>query len=97
MKAMFDDSMNIDIPIKNLGGNILPFFPMRIYLHYFIKKINNISAFSISIIILLFVFEIIQLVTKRGSFDIDDFILNMLGAIIGFRIWQTKFIKKLVN
>ncbi|MGX9134968.1 VanZ family protein [Rummeliibacillus sp. JY-2-4R] len=32
--------------------------------------------------------EVIQLVTKRGSFDIDNFILNMLGALIGFKIWK---------
>lgn len=97
VKAISDGSMNLDIPIKNLIGNFIMFLPMGIYLPYFIKRINKVSVFSISIIILLFVIEIIQLVTRRGSFDIDDFILNMLGALIGFGIWKTKVVQKLLK
>jgi len=48
-------------------------------------------------VILLFVIEVIQLVTRRGSFDIDDIVLNMLGALIGFGIWKTIFVQKLLN
>lgn len=66
-------------------------------LPYFIKRINNISTFSFSMISLLFVIEIIQLVMRRGNFDIDDFLLNMFGAIIGFEMWKPKFIKKCIN
>jgi glycopeptide antibiotics resistance protein len=89
--------MNMDIPIKNLIGNFIMFLPMGIYLPYFIKRINKASVFSISMIILLFVIEVIQLVTRRGSFDIDGFILNMLGALIGFGIWKMKFVQKLLK
>ncbi|MFF5401235.1 VanZ family protein [Peribacillus butanolivorans] len=96
IKAIFSGSMNMDIPIKNLVGNFIMFLPMGIYLPYFIKRIN-VSVFSIAIIILLFVIEVIQLVTKRGSFDIDDFILNMFGALIGFGIWKVKVVQKLLK
>lgn len=41
---------------------------------------------------LLFVIEIIQLVMRKGNFDIDDFLFNMFGAIIGFEMWKPKFI-----
>jgi glycopeptide antibiotics resistance protein len=95
--AMFDGSMNISIPIKNLFGNLIMFLPMGIYLPYYIKKINKVSKFTISMIILLFVIEVIQLVTRRGSFDIDDFILNIVGALIGFGIWKTKIVQKLLK
>ena len=50
---------------------------MGIYLPYYIKKINKVGTFTLSMIILLFVIEATQLVTRRGSFDIDDFILNI--------------------
>lgn len=95
--AMFDGSMNMDIPIKNLGGNFIMFLPMGIYVPYFFKKLNKTSLFSISIIMLLFIIEIIQLLTRRGRFDIDDFILNMFGALIGFGIWKTKTVQKLLK
>lgn len=95
--AMYDGSLNIDIPIKNLFGNFIMFLPMGIYLPYFIKKINKFGRFTLSMIILLFFIEVTQLVTRRGSFDIDDFILNMAGALIGFGIWKTKTVQRLLK
>ncbi|MDQ0971459.1 glycopeptide antibiotics resistance protein [Neobacillus niacini] len=95
--AIFNGSMNMDIPIKNLAGNLIMFLPMGIYLPYFIKRLNKASGLSITMIILLFVIEVIQLVTRRGSFDIDDFILNLLGALIGFGLWKMKFVQKLLK
>lgn len=97
IKAIYRESMNIDIPIKNLVGNFIMFLPMGIYMPYYIKKINKVSVFLTVMIILLFVIEVIQLVTKRGSFDIDDFILNMLGSLIGFGIWKMKVVQKLLK
>ena len=95
--AMFDGSLNLGIPIKNLIGNLIMFLPMGIYLPYYIKKINKVGRFTFSMIILLFVIEVTQLVTRRGSFDIDDFILNMVGALIGFGIWKTKIVQRLLK
>ncbi|MCJ0933288.1 VanZ family protein [Virgibacillus halodenitrificans] len=95
--AFVDNSMNRNIPIKNLVGNFFMFLPMGIYLPFLIKKIAGLGRFVLSMIVLLFFIEVIQLVTRRGSFDIDDFILNMIGALIGFAIWKTKYIQKLLN
>jgi glycopeptide antibiotics resistance protein len=47
--------------------------------------------------ILLLSVELIQLITRRGSFDIDDLILNMFGALVGFIAWKTKLVQKLLN
>ncbi|NLB79191.1 MAG: VanZ family protein [Clostridiaceae bacterium] len=81
---------NPDIPIKNLLGNLILFMPMGIYLPFFIKKTNKTRTFLVFMMVLLFSIEILQLLTRRGIFDIDDIILNMLGALIGFAVWQTK-------
>jgi glycopeptide antibiotics resistance protein len=97
VKAIFDGSMNMDIPIKNLFGNAFMFLPMGIYLPYFLRKINKLGVFAFTMVILLFVIEVIQIVTRRGSFDIDDFILNMFGALIGFSIWKMNSIQKLIS
>ncbi len=95
--AMFDGSLNLGIPIKNLIGNLIMFLPMGIYLPYYIKKINKVGRFTFSMIILFFVIEVTQLVTRRGSIDIDDFILNMVGALIGYGIWKTKIVQRLLK
>ncbi|MEI2467971.1 VanZ family protein [Niallia taxi] len=44
--------------------------------------------------LLLFLIELIQVITRLGSFDIDDFILNMFGALMGFCICNTKVVQK---
>jgi glycopeptide antibiotics resistance protein len=95
--AMFDGSLNISIAIKNLFGNLIMFLPMGIYLPYYIKKLNKVGKFTLSMIILLFVIEATQLVTRRGSFDIDDFTLNIVGALVGFGIWKTKTVQRLLK
>lgn len=74
------------IAIYNLGANVGLFIPFGVY-YCFIKekpsigKLLTISFFAISLI------EILQFVTKRGSLDIDDLILNLLGVFIGYLIF----------
>lgn len=97
IQAIIDRSMNMDIPIKNLVGNLFMFLPMAIYLPFYIKRIKKVTIFIVSMILLLFFIEAIQLVTRRGSFDIDDFILNMTGALIGFGIWKSKAVQNLLK
>lgn len=92
--AIFDGSMNRDIPIKNLLGNLILFLPFGVYLPIFIRKANRVSVFFIIMVLMLVLVEFMQLVTRRGSFDIDDFLLNMLGALLGFSIWKSKFVEK---
>lgn len=97
IRALFDESMNMSTPITNLGGNIVLFLPMGIYIPLFFNKINRIGSYFVFMITLIFVAEAIQLITRRGCFDIDDFILNMIGGLIGFGIWKLKIIQKLLK
>ncbi|WP_026906798.1 VanZ family protein [Paucisalibacillus globulus] len=97
IQAMFDGSMNADIPIKNLFGNLFMFLPMGIYLPFFINKANKVRTFIALMTIVLLLIETIQLISRRGSFDIDDFILNMIGALIGFGIWRLKVVQRILG
>ncbi|URM32658.1 VanZ family protein [Cytobacillus firmus] len=99
--AMANESMNLIIPIKNLAGNVAAFLPMGIFLPYFIKRLNKLKPFAFAMSVMIVSVEIIQLVTRRGSLDIDDFILNIIGALVGFGLWKAmtarKAKKKVVN
>lgn len=33
--------------------------------------------------------ETTQLITSRGFFEIDDMILNTLGTVLGYSVWET--------
>ena len=63
----------------------------------FKEKIKNIKQFIIMIFITTVFVEILQFITYRGSTDIDDIILNMIGAIIVYILMKTKFAKKILE
>ncbi len=71
------------VAILNLVGNIACFIPLG-YLPplVFQKHRGFFKTLLLGLSFILFI-EITQLLTGLGEFDIDDIILNMLGAIIG--------------
>lgn len=59
--------------IKNLAGNMLLFSPMGLFIPLlFGKRIRSFWAFLLVMVVIIIFVEIIQFLTVRGSFDIDD-------------------------
>lgn len=69
----------------NVVGNIVIFIPFGYLISTYIKPKRILSILIVSVISSATV-EFVQLCIGR-SFDIDDIILNSLGAIIGFLIY----------
>ena len=69
---------------KNIIANILVFVPLG----FFIYNKNHKNVFKALIICLgiILSIELIQLFFKIGFFDVDDIILNFIGALIGLLI-----------
>ncbi|WNR46944.1 VanZ family protein [Paenibacillus roseipurpureus] len=80
------DHYNTDILIKNLFGNIVLFIPMGFIIPLLNRNSINFWRFLTCSFLILLAVELTQLITRVGSLDIDDIILNMFGAIIGFGI-----------
>lgn len=72
--------------IINLLGNIIGFIPFGILLPLLLKQAKQFKKFFLYAISCIILIELIQLFTLRGSCDIDDLILNMLGSFIGYTI-----------
>ena len=72
----------------NLLGNVLAFMPLGLILPVIIKNMRK----GIRVILWGFLFsmcvESIQLVTRVGSFDVDDIILNTTGVLLGFLLFR---------
>lgn len=92
---------NIKFWIINLVGNLILLVPLVTIVPLIYKKYRNIKSivllcFSVSIII-----EFLQYISmyfgNRRSVDIDDVILNTLGALIGFAIFKLINSKVLKN
>ena len=72
----------------NLAGNVAAFVPFGFFLPVFVercRKIWNTVFYSFELSLLV---ELIQLITKVGSFDVDDIILNTLGGAVGYVIYK---------
>lgn len=69
----------------NVVGNIVIFIPFGYLISTYIKPKRILSILIVSVISSATV-EFVQLCIGR-SFDVDDIILNSLGAIIGFLIY----------
>lgn len=78
---------SIDLTIREVLGNIIAFTPMGFLLPFLFNRIKGVVKISIISFIISLFFEVIQLITNLGSFDVDDMILNVLGAIIGFMVY----------
>lgn len=72
----------------NLAGNVIGFIPLGILVPVIFTSFRSgglivLSGFALSLLV-----ETIQLITKVGSFDVDDMILNTLGAFLGYLIFK---------
>ena len=86
VKALADRSMNRNIPIQNIVGNLIVFMPLGFYLPFFIKKMAELKRFAITVSGLIVSVELAQFILRVGSLDIDDFILNLIGALVAFAV-----------
>lgn len=76
---------------KQVIGNFIMLFPLGIYLPLLLKGLRRLSGFFAVLLISFLVslgIEVLQLATSYRSTDIDDVILNTMGACLGFIIYQ---------
>lgn len=71
----------------NIAGNVAAFIPFGLFIIPVMGRgIGFLEAAILTFDISLCV-EIIQLITKVGSFDVDDLILNTVGGLIGAGVY----------
>ncbi len=81
------ETLGMKAVLLNLGGNVAAFIPFGIFLPIFYVKCRSIFFTAwYSLELSLFV-ELIQLISKAGSFDVDDLLLNTLGGMIGYVLY----------
>ena len=67
----------------NLFGNVIIFIPFGFFLPMGSRQRSFIATAYYSFVLSLCV-EVFQLITKVGSFDVDDLLLNTIGGICGY-------------
>lgn len=99
VKLYFDNisDMKKDFVI-NIIGNLVIFAPMGFFIPLlFEDKIKNVFMMTLFMILLVSIIEFLQFFFFVGSADIDDVILNTIGAVIVYLIMKIKPVKNAVN
>jgi len=96
-KDIFTSLLDTSNIFANLLGNLVCMMPFALFIPMLFKKINNTKKFLITILCITLGIELIQFITFSGSCDIDDIILNTLGAFIMYKILNIKDIKYLIK
>ncbi len=72
----------------NLVGNVVAFIPFGALIRWVINR--RVTWYQVTGYTFLFSLsvELLQLVAKVGSFDVDDLMLNTLGGLLGFFVYR---------
>lgn len=83
-------SVSPTMALVNIFGNIAALMPTAFFLPNLFPKQRRFRTFALTVTGMVACIEITQFVTMTGNFDIDDFILNIGGACLMFRLLQSE-------
>lgn len=83
---------NLDIVLQNTLGNIMIFVPLGIFLVMLFRRFHTVTKVAMLGFTITVTIELAQFFLRIGQFDVDDIILNTMGAIIGYYLFKS-FIK----
>ena len=86
--------ISLSLPLVNIGGNLVAFMPFAFFLPILFEKMHKPLRFVLAVSGTVIFVEITQLVFRRGVCDIDDLILNVLGAWIVYMILRIKSVRR---
>jgi glycopeptide antibiotics resistance protein len=91
-----NDDIYGDISAENIFGNLIAFLPTGLFFPAIWKKQRRFVSFLLTASAVITGVEIIQFITMCGACDIDDFILNIAGAVTGYAFTRINIIKRLM-
>jgi glycopeptide antibiotics resistance protein len=74
--------------LLNILGNVVAFMPFGTFLPVFVKRCRRFWFTALYSFELSLVAEILQLLSKVGTFDVDDILLNTIGGMLGFALYR---------
>lgn len=81
--------------LVNLLGNVVLFVPLGIFLPKLWERLQGLWKVVFATAGIILVVEAVQVLTLLGRCDIDDLILNLAGAAIGYGLYKWIWNKRL--
>ncbi|MBM6853359.1 VanZ family protein [Mediterraneibacter glycyrrhizinilyticus] len=82
----YREELGVFAVFSNLFGNILIFMPFGFFISMASSSRGFFKTLFYSLLLSLGV-EVMQLITRVGSLDVDDIFLNTLGGVLGYIIF----------
>lgn len=86
MYIRYADRLN---SFENLAGNVVAFIPFGFLLPQVLRRGRNFWVMLLNAFLFVAGIEVFQLLSAFGAFDVDDILLNCLGAVIGWMFTLT--------
>ena len=83
-----EEAYLLRIAAFNLFGNVVLFIPYGIFLPYLFRRMRALWKVMVADVVTVVCVELLQIATLRGSCDVDDLILNMMGILIGYIVFR---------
>ncbi len=89
-----DNGVSLSGRIINLLGNVIVFAPFGFLLP--LLKRNLYAVFRLLLVSAagILLLEIMQMLLRAGSFDIDDVILNLAGVLLGYLLLRIVYFRR---
>lgn len=86
IKMYIDYSYKLN-SVENLAGNVLAFVPFGFLFPFVVKEGDRFFVMLLNAFVFVLGIEVFQLFSAFGAFDVDDILLNCLGASLGFGVY----------
>ncbi|NOU78248.1 VanZ family protein [Paenibacillus sp. LMG 31459] len=88
MRLYFDMSNGVSYSgrLVNLLGNVAVFVPFGILLPLVSTAYRSVLRLTLVSVLCIIVLELMQMLLRAGSLDIDDLLLNLLGVWAGYAL-----------
>lgn len=87
IKMYIDYSYKLN-SVENLAGNVLVFVPFGFLFPFVAREGERFWVMLLNAFVFVLGIEVFQLFSAFGAFDVDDILLNCLGASLGFGVYR---------
>ena len=87
IKMYIDYSYKLN-SVENLAGNVLVFVPFGFLFPLVAREGERFFVMLLNAFVFVLGIEMFQLFSAFGAFDVDDILLNCLGASLGFGVYR---------
>ena len=87
--APYIKEIHSNYAFMNIIGNIVSYIPLGFLMPLTFRKYRSFWKVSLRSFVIIIIVESLQFLLLLGYFDVDDIMLNMLSAILGFLFFMS--------